>query len=207
MLAAADRPVAVVVDLDVLRSPNDADGEVGGEAQADGRAQALRPRLDGAERRPRPVHRPDQRPISPPPARKACGSASWLSGRTSVKSHRPCFESGSSVCLSVKRGCVGRSHPASGEGLVYRDAAAKAIACPLIAIAQVPGSSGAVSSGSAPVGDAPFSLPGFVPFHVPIQAAQQQLHCLKYLFGEPSTTCLPLVELAPCALSHCGHPR
>ena len=38
-----------------------------------------------------------KRPISPPPARKAKGSASWCLDLTSVKRHRPCFEYGSSV--------------------------------------------------------------------------------------------------------------
>ena len=60
VLASANDSVAVVVDLDEARPPDDADGEVRCEANIDGRAQTLRPRLDGAERRPRPVHRPDQ---------------------------------------------------------------------------------------------------------------------------------------------------
>jgi hypothetical protein len=60
VLAAANDPIAVVVNLDEARPPDDADGQVRGEADVDCRAQALRPRLDRAERRPRPVHRPDQ---------------------------------------------------------------------------------------------------------------------------------------------------
>ncbi len=60
MLGAADRAVGIVVDLHVVRPPRDQDREGRRQAQADGRAQALRPARHGAERRGRPVHRADQ---------------------------------------------------------------------------------------------------------------------------------------------------
>src|SRR3977135_326849 len=41
MLLTADRPVAVVINLHMLGSPGQRDREVGGEAEADRRAQAL----------------------------------------------------------------------------------------------------------------------------------------------------------------------
>jgi hypothetical protein len=61
VLFAAQDAVAVVVDLDVLRSPDDIDGEVGRQAQADGRAQALRPGGNRAQRRVGPVAAEDLR--------------------------------------------------------------------------------------------------------------------------------------------------
>ena len=60
MLAAANDPIAVVVELDQARTPDDADRQVGCEADVDRRAQALRPRLHRTERRFRPIRRPDQ---------------------------------------------------------------------------------------------------------------------------------------------------
>ncbi len=60
VLPTTDRPVAVVVDLHMTRSPDQRDGKVGRQAQTDGRAQALRPSFDGSECRTGPVHRPDQ---------------------------------------------------------------------------------------------------------------------------------------------------
>src|SRR5258708_21230645 len=43
MLVTADGPIAVVIDLHMLGSPCQRDRKVGGEAEADGGAQALRP--------------------------------------------------------------------------------------------------------------------------------------------------------------------
>jgi hypothetical protein len=61
VLVAAQDPVAVVVNLGVVRAPDDIDREIRGQAQADGGAQALRPGIDRAERRVRPVQRSDER--------------------------------------------------------------------------------------------------------------------------------------------------
>src|SRR6266478_6803605 len=57
MLAAADRPVTIVIDLNVVRAPREGDRKVGGEAQTYRRAQALRPGFNRAERGFGPVHR------------------------------------------------------------------------------------------------------------------------------------------------------
>ena len=62
MLVAEDRPVAVVVDLDELGAPPEELRKAGGEADADGGAQALRPSSDGAERGGAPVVGPDEGP-------------------------------------------------------------------------------------------------------------------------------------------------
>jgi hypothetical protein len=56
MLCAADGPVAVVVKLDVVGSPNQRDRKVRGEAKPDGGAEALRPGFDRAERGLAPIH-------------------------------------------------------------------------------------------------------------------------------------------------------
>jgi hypothetical protein len=60
MFATADRPITIIVDLDVVGSPRQRDGEVRSDAEADRRAQALRPGADRAERGLRPVHRSDK---------------------------------------------------------------------------------------------------------------------------------------------------
>src|SRR5437867_12622106 len=49
MLGTADRPVAVVVDLDVAGTPGQRDRRVGCLHEADRGAQALRPGIHGAE--------------------------------------------------------------------------------------------------------------------------------------------------------------
>src|SRR6266849_2870073 len=54
---SADGPVAVVIDLHMLGTPRQRDGEIRAEAEADGGAQALGPRPEGAEWRLGPVHR------------------------------------------------------------------------------------------------------------------------------------------------------
>jgi hypothetical protein len=43
MFAAANDTIGVVVELDKSRAPDDADGQIRGQADADRRAQALRP--------------------------------------------------------------------------------------------------------------------------------------------------------------------
>src|SRR4029453_17386054 len=55
MLVTQHRNVGVVVELDPLRSPEHADLGLGGQQDADGAAKALWPRVDGPERRGRPV--------------------------------------------------------------------------------------------------------------------------------------------------------
>ena len=50
MLVAADDPVRVVVELHETRPPDDADGQVRGQADADGRAQTLWPLRHRAQR-------------------------------------------------------------------------------------------------------------------------------------------------------------
>ncbi|BAQ46734.1 hypothetical protein Maq22A_c18180 [Methylobacterium aquaticum] len=62
MLVADDRPPSIVVDQGPFGSVVQHDGKAGGQADADGGAQRLRPRLDRAERRLRPVHRAHERP-------------------------------------------------------------------------------------------------------------------------------------------------
>src|SRR5205807_3423125 len=57
MFSTTNGPIAVVIDLDVLRTPRQGDGKVGGYAQTDCRAQALPPRLNRPERCVTPVHR------------------------------------------------------------------------------------------------------------------------------------------------------
>src|SRR2546423_542868 len=69
MLAAADGPVTIVIDLNVVRAPREGDREVGGEAQTHRRAQALRPGFDRAERGCGPVqraHEPAHLAATPP---------------------------------------------------------------------------------------------------------------------------------------------
>ncbi|HEY4305992.1 MAG TPA: two-component regulator propeller domain-containing protein, partial [Gemmatimonadaceae bacterium] len=51
----ADGPIAIVIDLDAVRTPRERDGEIGGEAKADGGAKALRPGIDRAKRRLGPI--------------------------------------------------------------------------------------------------------------------------------------------------------
>src|SRR5207244_3304833 len=60
MLLAAHVRIPRVPDLDALRAPDQVDRERGREAERDRRLQALGPRLDRAERRPRPVAGADQ---------------------------------------------------------------------------------------------------------------------------------------------------
>src|SRR5580698_5096098 len=43
MLCSADGPIAIVVDLNVVRSPCQRDRKIGGEAQTNGRSKALWP--------------------------------------------------------------------------------------------------------------------------------------------------------------------
>jgi hypothetical protein len=57
MFSAADRPIAVVVDLYMCGTPYERDGEVGGQAETDCCAETLRPRFNGTERRLAPVPR------------------------------------------------------------------------------------------------------------------------------------------------------
>ncbi len=57
MLAAEERDVAIVVELDELRPPEDDGGEAEGEHGRGRRAETLRPRLDGSERGGGPVVR------------------------------------------------------------------------------------------------------------------------------------------------------
>src|SRR5690349_14045360 len=55
MRVAATEAVTVVINLCMLRTPNDIDREIGGEAEAHRSPQALRPLLDRTERCLRPV--------------------------------------------------------------------------------------------------------------------------------------------------------
>src|SRR4029453_3053568 len=59
VLLAQDRNVGVVVELDQLRTPKEADLRLGGERHADGAAQRLGAGGDGAERGRAPVEAPD----------------------------------------------------------------------------------------------------------------------------------------------------
>ena len=59
-LVAADEPVSIVVELFPAPPPDDANGQVRSQADADGRGQALRPPGHRSERRRRSVHRSDQ---------------------------------------------------------------------------------------------------------------------------------------------------
>src|SRR5882757_4123523 len=49
VLGATDRPIAIVVDLRMVRSPNERNRKIGGDAEAHGGAQTLRPALDRTE--------------------------------------------------------------------------------------------------------------------------------------------------------------
>src|SRR5688572_26748582 len=61
MLATADNSIAVVVYLDEVMSPDNADGKVRGQTDVDGGTQAVRPGHDRTERSPRPVLRANKR--------------------------------------------------------------------------------------------------------------------------------------------------
>ena len=65
VLAADDRLVGVVVEVDQFRSPPDPDRLAGGEHDADGRLQALRPGLRRPQRIAGPIVVPDQGPQFP----------------------------------------------------------------------------------------------------------------------------------------------
>ena len=60
MLGAEHRAIGVVVDRNELRSPEENDLRLRRQQDADRAAQALRPALDGAERRVRPLFRADE---------------------------------------------------------------------------------------------------------------------------------------------------
>ena len=60
MLAADDRLVGIVVEIDQLIAPADPDRLLRGEHDANGRLQALRPTIGRADRRAGPVKIPDQ---------------------------------------------------------------------------------------------------------------------------------------------------
>src|SRR5207247_1209215 len=51
----ANRPIAIVIDLNAMWSPGDGDGEIGSQAETDRGAQALWPAFDRTERSFRPV--------------------------------------------------------------------------------------------------------------------------------------------------------
>src|SRR5262249_57671118 len=59
MLRPEDRSVGVVVEDDELRAPEEDDLGLGRQQRAEGAAEALRPGVKGAERRPRPVEAAD----------------------------------------------------------------------------------------------------------------------------------------------------
>ena len=89
MLSAADRPVAVVVNLHMPGTPDERDGEVGGQAETDGCAETLRPRLNGTERRLAPVPRTHD-----------------LAHLTATD--EPIF--GARLCASILKGGIGHGH-------------------------------------------------------------------------------------------------
>jgi hypothetical protein len=67
MLCSTDRPIPIVVNLDVFRSPCQRAWKIGGEAQTYGRSKALWPWANLTKGALAPVHGTTSLPISPPP--------------------------------------------------------------------------------------------------------------------------------------------